>query len=161
MRTKAQQRQVVHEKIHQVVVPATEPHNKTLPKSVVHTGENARKASNDLVKNFGAERLRRLGSSNPYSDWQDISHRMSKSGVDAMHKHLIANGWSHKSEPQIQTYARKEKKVGTWNSYRHPDGGMIDHAYTEGKHNMSGKDSHHVTVYGKKRAKPTTIPYYD
>lgn len=127
---------------------------------IIHSGKNARQASNHLVKMFGAERLKNWNS-NPYSDSQAFDHYMKAGGVAKMHKHLIDNGWSHESGPNKQTYARKTKTVGTWNSYKHPDGGYIVHGFTEGKHTIGGKDHHMVTVYGDKKAKPSTIPYYD
>jgi hypothetical protein len=129
-------------------------------KGAIHSGTSAVSASNYLVKKFGAKRHANFGS-NKYSDNQALDHTISGAGAKKLHKHLTENGWTHEESPAKDYYARKETVVGTHHAYRHPDGGHIEYTHKLGQHTNSGKDYHHVTVWGKKKAKPTTIPYYD
>lgn len=129
-------------------------------KNAIHSGTSAIAASNYLVKKFGAKRHANF-SSNKYSDDQSLDHNVSGAGAKKMHDHLMANGWKMEESPAKEYYARKESVVGTHRRYTHPDGGHIDYLHKLGAHTNSGKDYHRVTVWGKKKAKPTTIPYYD
>jgi predicted RNA binding protein YcfA (HicA-like mRNA interferase family) len=129
-------------------------------KGAIHSGASAVSASNYLVKKFGARRHANYNS-NKYSDIQSLDHDMSAAGAKQMHKHLLDNGWKHEESPAKEYYAKKEAVVGTHRRYEHPDGGHIDYTHKLGAHTNSGKDYHHVTVWGTKKAKPTTIPYYD
>lgn len=129
-------------------------------KGAIHAGTSAVSASNFLVKKFGAKRHANY-SSNKYSDVQSLDHSISGAGAKKMHDHLLANGWKVEESPAKEYYAREENVVGTHRRYTHPDGGHIDYTHKLGAHTNSGKDYHSVTVWGKKKAKPTTIPYYD
>ena len=132
----------------------------TPKKGAIPSGTSATSASNFLVKKFGAKRHANWNS-NKYSDVQSFDHTLPASSAKQMHKHLTDNGWKVEESPAKEYYARKETVVGTHRRYTHPDGGQIDYTHKLGEHTNSGKDYHHVTVWGKKKAKPTTIPYYD
>lgn len=124
---------------------------------MIPTGKSAVKTSNHLKKNFEAVRLRSF-SSNPYVDWQALLHRIPAEHGDRLRSQLEAEGWKFDNS-SINTADYVKAKTG---HYTHEDGGHILIGRLQGKFRRKGQPvTDSVTVYGDKKAKPTTIPYYD
>jgi hypothetical protein len=109
---------------------------------------SAVKLSNYIVKHYGATYDKPFGIySNPYSDVQQRDHKISKSNADLLEKHLEQQGWEKKD---VSKYYLHDIKA---NEFDNKVGGSIVVVRT--------KSAIGVKVFGKKKAKPSTIPYYD
>lgn len=102
---------------------------------------SATKTRNHMVKQYGLKPLRNY-TNNPYSDVQTMEGLMSNDSGAQMVKDLVSQGY-------VKTGRGKSLDL------RHPNGGHI----TVGTAAKGAKT--YVTIYGDKKAKPTTIPYYD
>lgn len=125
------------------------------PKVVsVPTDYNATKTSNALIKHFGAKK-RKSYVNNPYESYRSLEHTMDEKDVGALHKHLVDSGWKHEEGKHA-----RNKEV-TFHDYTHENGGHINVTRHTGKGTNGKKPFNDITVWGSKKAKPRTIPYYD
>jgi predicted RNA binding protein YcfA (HicA-like mRNA interferase family) len=104
---------------------------KPLPSDVTAT-----KLRNAIIKRFGGKTLSNWDS-NPYSDTQSLD-AMKVKGKDLI-KALEAEGWKDDSGMRINGAKSFVKDSNMVTIYK----------------------TNSITVYGKKKAKPSTLPYYD
>jgi hypothetical protein len=123
--------------------------------AVVPTVHNAAKVSNAIIKHFGAKKERSYVASNPYADHRSLEHSISHKNLASLHNHLVSNGWEH------ETNGDTWDKAAVSHRYTHANGGRIHVTTHTGKGLHGGQPYNHVTVWGDKKAKPSTIPYYD
>jgi hypothetical protein len=118
---------------------------------------SATKTSNHLKKHFAAEKLPSWGS-NPYADFQSIEHKIPAEHGDRLRNELVEQGWKFDNS-RINTQDFLKDKTG---HYTHDDGGhMVIGRLKSHLRARSRPVEDTVTVYGKKKAKRSDIPYYD
>ena len=119
--------------------------------TIAPTGTSAVKFGNWLKKTFQFNRNKFANNSNPYSDDQSLSYvKIGRWRVEIVDR-LLREGWQSRSS-QMSSRA-------TW--LEHKDGGCINIEDVPGRSFSDRQARCHITVFGKKKAKPTTIPYYD
>lgn len=115
-------------------------------KEQVPVEPSAVKILNYLVKNYGATKVKSLGS-NPYSEGQVLYAVIrSVANRNKLHKDLEAQGWA---KSDANRYAKREVT-------------RIGYSYmSSGTAKITLHDEGYVTISGIKKAKRITLPYYD
>lgn len=121
----------------------------------VPTGESAAKARNYLIKTYGVERFPGWGS-NPYSNTQVLEAIIRDRDAGAViFKDLEEQGWT------VKITNDRDKSGDRHFTATHSDGGHITGWSTSGRRTFGKKPFVMFNIYGKKKAKRSTIPYYD
>lgn len=127
------------------------------PASMPTDGTSASKARNYLIKVYGGEPLKSFGNSNPYSDSQSLECKfLDRNTAHQLIQDLQSQGWNVEKKS-----ARDPKSTDVFFDIKHPDGGFITAWSTNGRSTFGKKAFVLFTVYGRKTAKRSNIPYYD
>lgn len=121
--------------------------------AVIPTDQKAVKVINYLKKHFSAKPLKNLGGSNPYSETQKLQATVTPTRGEKFALLLKEQGWGLKKT--------KDTGKAFWYRALHPAGAHIDIYISTGVDTIGRKPFCTISVYGNKRAKRSTLPYYD
>lgn len=125
--------------------------------AVVPTDRRATKIINYLKKHYAAKTLKNYYS-NPYDSVQTLTAIVTPARGEKFVKELQEQGWRVKQKK----FTGRDYKNSMYYDALFPDtGARITITQYSDKDVISKKKSCHITAYGDKKAKLSTLPYYD
>lgn len=118
------------------------------------TAENGSSLRTSIIKHHGGTAVPSFGS-NPYADYKRTELEMQKEKTDDLKKHLESYGW--------KSHTRNLHDIAIKNGIFHMDHPTNSNVhlsvspYKDTAHNHKA----HVTIYSPKKAKRSSLPYYD
>lgn len=125
--------------------------------ATVPTDRSAIKVINYLKKHYTAKPLKNF-SSNPYDSVQLLTAIVTPTRGEKFVRELQEQGWSIKQKKFV---GRDYKNSKYYDALFKDTGARITITQYSGKDTISKKDSCHISVYGDKKAKRSTLSYYD